>query len=96
MVLFFTVYPAIVALMSLVCFATYGFDKRRAVQGGRSVPERTLHLLALLGGWPGAVAAQRWFRHKTQKVSFRLVFCLVAGAHTAVVAAIAYSLFRWA
>ncbi len=33
-----------------------------------------LHLLELLGGWPGAFLAQQVFRHKTRKLSFQLVF----------------------
>jgi uncharacterized membrane protein YsdA (DUF1294 family) len=41
------------------------------------VPERTLHLLALLGGWPGAILGQRHFRHKTRKVSFLFAFWAV-------------------
>ncbi len=51
------VYLGLVAVTSLASFAAYGFDKRRAGTGGRRVPERTLHLLALLGGWPGAILA---------------------------------------
>ena len=69
-------YFAVVALMSLVSFVVYGFDKRRAQKDGRRVPEKTLHLMALLGGWPGALIGQRVFRHKTQKISFRIVFWL--------------------
>lgn len=71
-------YAGIVLVMSLLCFVAYGFDKQRAINGGRRVPENTLQFLAFLGGWPGAILAQRHFRHKTQKASFLLVFwCLV-------------------
>ena len=31
-------------------------------------------LLGLLCGWPGALLAQQWLRHKTAKRSFQLVF----------------------
>lgn len=85
-------YLGLVAVTSVISFAAYGLDKRRAAVGGRRVPERTLHLLALLGGWPGAILAQRQFRHKTRKVSFLIVFWAVVVVHLAVVGAVAYTL----
>lgn len=85
-------YLGLVAAASLVTFAAYGFDKRRAGAGGRRVPERTLHLLALLGGWPGALAAQRRFRHKTQKVPFLVAFWGTVALHVALVGAVGYAL----
>jgi len=84
-------YLIVVAVMSLVCFVAYGLDKRRAVNGCRRVSERTLHLMAFLGGWPGALIGQRHFRHKTQKVSFRIVFWMVVVLHSSIVAAVTYA-----
>ncbi|MBU1980413.1 MAG: DUF1294 domain-containing protein, partial [Gammaproteobacteria bacterium] len=37
-------------------------------------PESTLHLFALVGGWPGALAAQRLLRHKSKKQPFQMMF----------------------
>jgi uncharacterized membrane protein YsdA (DUF1294 family) len=71
------------AALSLAAFLAYGWDKRRARTGGRRVPERTLHMLALLGGFPGAFAGMRVFRHKTRKVLFLAVLVLAAGLHAA-------------
>lgn len=63
-------------LASLICFVLYLVDKRRAGTARRRVPERTLLLWGLIGGWPGAIAAQQIARHKTQKRSFRRAFWL--------------------
>lgn len=46
----------------------------QARAGQWRISERTLHGLALAGGWPGALLAQRWLRHKTIKRSFRIQF----------------------
>jgi uncharacterized membrane protein YsdA (DUF1294 family)/cold shock CspA family protein len=59
---------------SLITFAVYAADKTAAVTGTWRTPENTLHLLALIGGWPGALIAQQKLRHKSSKTSFRAVF----------------------
>ena len=61
-------------VFSVISFAVYGADKSAARRGARRTPERTLHLLSLAGGWPGALVAQLVFRHKTVKQPFRAVF----------------------
>lgn len=60
--------------MSAVSFGLYAIDKNAARKGDQRTPEKTLHWLALLGGWPGAMYAQQLFRHKSSKASFRIVF----------------------
>ncbi|MBL4789798.1 MAG: DUF1294 domain-containing protein [Kordiimonadaceae bacterium] len=57
--------------MSLFAFIAYAIDKSAAVNGRSRISERTLHLMSLIGGWPGALVAQRLIRHKTQKQPFR-------------------------
>lgn len=71
------------AVMSLIAFTAHALDKHRARHGGRRIPEATLHLLELLGGWPGALVAMSFFRHKTRKTSYRVVFWLIGMAHAA-------------
>jgi uncharacterized membrane protein YsdA (DUF1294 family) len=70
--------PAAVGLaylaVSLACFAAYARDKSAARRKERRTPERTLLLLGLAGGWPGALLAQQWLRHKTVKQPFRQLF----------------------
>ena len=82
------------ALCSLVSFALYGFDKRRARLDGPRVPEKRLHILALLGGWPGAMLGQQVFRHKTVKTRFRIVFWLTVACHVATVSGVGWLLWR--
>jgi uncharacterized membrane protein YsdA (DUF1294 family) len=60
--------------MSLLCFATYAWDKSAARGGRWRTRESTLLLLGLLCGWPGALLAQQLLRHKVSKGSFRLAF----------------------
>jgi uncharacterized membrane protein YsdA (DUF1294 family) len=68
-------------LMSVVAFAMYWADKRRAGSGGWRISEATLHTIELLGGWPGALAAQRVLRHKWRKTSYMAVFWTIVAAH---------------
>ncbi|MBE0504890.1 MAG: DUF1294 domain-containing protein [Desulfuromonadales bacterium] len=64
-------------LLSTITFVVYGFDKLAAERGGKRVRERTLHLLALCGGWPGALAGQQIFRHKRRNRTFQVDFWLI-------------------
>jgi uncharacterized membrane protein YsdA (DUF1294 family) len=89
------VYLSLVLVMSFATFFAYGRDKGQAATGGRRIPERTLHLMAFLGGWPGAILGQRQFRHKTKKMSFRIVFWLVLALHLAIVGVVAYALVNF-
>lgn len=59
---------------SLLCFFVYWSDKSAALKSRWRTPESTLHMLALFGGWPGALLAQKAFRHKTVKKPFQSVF----------------------
>lgn len=60
--------------LSVFAYAMYWLDKAAAQAGGRRTPETTLHLVSMLGGWPGALVAQQQFRHKTIKQPFQILF----------------------
>lgn len=70
--------PAWVALVylvaSVVCFILYAIDKSAAAAKRWRVSEATLLWVGLMGGWPGAILAQQYLRHKSNKVSFRAKF----------------------
>jgi uncharacterized membrane protein YsdA (DUF1294 family)/cold shock CspA family protein len=59
---------------SMIAFVAYALDKSAAIHARRRTGESTLHLLGLIGGWPGALAAQQLLRHKSSKGSFQGVF----------------------
>ena len=75
-------YPlAVYMVASLITVLMYRSDKRRAQHGGWRISEARLHFFELLGGWPGGLVAQRWFRHKTRKVDYQFVFWLIVFLH---------------
>ncbi|MDO8825945.1 cold shock and DUF1294 domain-containing protein [Methylophaga sp.] len=61
-------------LMSLIAFIAYAMDKSAAQDGRWRIPEDTLHLISLMGGWPGASVAQKKLRHKSSKKAFINVY----------------------
>ncbi len=70
-------------VMSALTYIAYARDKSAARSGARRVAESGLHLLALAGGWPGALLAQQRLRHKTRKRSFRAPFWLTVALNLA-------------
>ena len=62
------------AVLSGVALVMYRADKVAAQRGTWRTPEANLHAVALLGGWPGALVARPFFRHKTTKEPFRSIF----------------------
>lgn len=63
--------------INITTFVAYALDKRAAIRHAWRVPENTLHALEFLGGWLGALIAQKLLRHKTNKKSFKKMFLLM-------------------
>lgn len=80
-------------LLSGLNYAFYTTDKQAAQQGRRRIPEKNLHLVAVLGGWPGALLAQQRLRHKSAKTEFLQVFWLTVVINWLLVGLVAY--FKW-
>ena len=79
--------PVAYAGMSAITYFAYLADKSAAVRGRRRTPETTLHVMALLGGWPGAAFAQQHFEHKRSKAAFVATFRGVVALNIAVLVA---------
>jgi uncharacterized membrane protein YsdA (DUF1294 family) len=56
--------------VSLFAYILYSTDKSRAQRGGWRIKETNLHIITLIGGWPGALLAQQRLRHKSAKKEF--------------------------
>jgi uncharacterized membrane protein YsdA (DUF1294 family) len=59
--------------INIVTAVVYAWDKARARRGNRRIPERTLFLLNLAGGFIGAWIVFFGMRHKTRHRSFWFV-----------------------
>lgn len=70
------------AVVNLITFLVFGLDKWKAKRKAgrpstRRVPEKTLFLLAAVGGSAGALLGMRVWRHKTLHRSFRVGIPLI-------------------
>lgn len=68
--------------VSVITLFFYWKDKSAARNDEWRTPERMLHFLALIGGWPGALIAQAVLRHKSSKTPFRIVFFITVFLNT--------------
>jgi uncharacterized membrane protein YsdA (DUF1294 family)/cold shock CspA family protein len=59
---------------SIIAFIMYWDDKSAARRGRWRTRENSLLLCGLIGGWPGALIAQRLLRHKSSKTEFQICF----------------------
>lgn len=68
-------------VINVVTYIAMGVDKYRAVKQQWRIPEKTLFLLALLGGSAGGVIGMRFFHHKTRHKKFAVGFPLILIGH---------------
>ncbi len=61
-------------LLGVITFITYAVDKSAAQNNQWRTQESTLHIMSLMGGWLGALLAQKKLRHKSKKAEFQSVF----------------------
>jgi len=61
-----------IIIINALAFCVSGFDKYAAVHNYRRIPEKTLFLLAAIGGSLGIYISMLLFRHKTRHISFML------------------------
>lgn len=72
-------------VINLIGILIMYIDKRKAKYGRWRIPEKTLLLVALLGGSIGTIIGMYWFRHKTQKLKFVLGFPTILISETIII-----------
>ncbi|MFG0256637.1 MAG: DUF1294 domain-containing protein [Phycisphaerales bacterium JB043] len=77
-------------LWSIASGTLFIVDKRRAARNARRIPESTLHLLELPGGWSGTLVVGHVIRHKTRDRAYRLARAAIIALH-----AIAWVALLW-
>jgi len=78
--------------VSLLGFIVMGADKRKAEMQLWRIPEKTLFLVALIGGSIGVLLGMRVFRHKTKHLLFSLGIPLIIAVQICAVVLIYLSL----
>lgn len=72
------IFAFFIYILNLLTFAVMGADKHAAKTNHRRVPEKTLFLMALLGGGLGGMVGMLYFHHKTKHWYFRYGFPIIA------------------
>ncbi len=57
-------------IINLTGFLSMLIDKRRAIKNIWRIPEKTLFIIAIIGGSIGSLLGMYLFRHKTKHVQF--------------------------
>lgn len=64
-------------VVNAMTYLMFYLDKKAAIANRRRVPEKTLLLVAFLGGSPLAIVAMNHLRHKTVKQPFKNILILI-------------------
>lgn len=94
----FRVHPVFAYVVAINFFTLifYGWDKILSQTPFYRIPEKTLHVMALIGGSIGAYLGQKLFRHKSMKVEFRKKFWWIVSIQALVVLIFWGLLIYWA
>jgi len=81
--LFGDIFVPYIVIINIIGFFTMLIDKRLAISGKRRISEKTLLIIAAIGGSLGSYAGMYLFRHKTKHKKFTVtvpVFMIAQGA----------------
>ena len=81
-------------IINLIGFLAFWLDKQKAKKGQWRISEKTLFLLAFLGGGAGCSLGMQVFRHKTKHLSFVIGIPLIMTVELIAMTIIVYLLVR--
>lgn len=64
--------------INIITFIIYGIDKYKAKKHKWRISEKALVGLAVIGGFVGAIAGMKIFRHKTKHMKFMIGVPIIA------------------
>jgi uncharacterized membrane protein YsdA (DUF1294 family) len=64
-------------IINIITFFYFGLDKMKAGLSHRRISEKRLWTLSFIGGSLGGILGMYFFRHKTKKLSFQVIFTLI-------------------
>lgn len=65
-------------IINLVGLIIMKVDKQKAIKHQYRISEKTLWIIAIIGGAVGTTLGMNLFRHKTKHLSFKIVFPILA------------------
>ena len=83
-----------IAIISLIGYLSMWLDKRKAIKGKYRIPEKTLFLIAILGGSIGSILGMQHFRHKTKHWYFKYGMPAILLLQIGAAGAITYALTK--
>jgi len=86
----YVILAAVLTVASIVTFALYASDKKKAKANQWRIKESTLVAAGFLMGGLGGVIGMSALRHKTQHIKFKLLVPISLVFNIAVVAAVLY------
>ena len=84
----------IIIIWNLITFSMMGIDKFKAIKGFRRISENTLLTVAFSMGAFGSIIGSFVFRHKTQKLKFKVFLPLALLFNVSMVYLIWYYLLK--
>jgi uncharacterized membrane protein YsdA (DUF1294 family) len=62
----------------MTSYILMGVDKQRAIKQQWRISEKTIWIIALIGGAVGAFLGMKQFRHKTKHISFKIFLPIIS------------------